>query len=175
MLSVFVENPDYADTNSLYSFSLCGDWISDSTLVMNCDVIAHPSILRHVLAEEGSAFAYDSSRGCEEEDMKVLLQGGRLWTMSKTLPPEEANGENFGILKFDKETIRRLICEAEVRINSDGSKDWFPAAVAQIASKVPIRGVDIAGLPWTEIDFPDDLECARREIWPAICRQADAA
>ena len=171
----FVENPDYADTNSLYSFALCKNWISDSTLVMNCDVLAHPEILRHVLAVEGSAFAYDSSRGWEEEDMKVLLQDGRLRTMSKALPPDEAHGENVGILKFDKDTIRRLVCEAEVRIDSGGAQDWFPAAVAKIASKVPIRGVDIAGLPWTEIDFPDDLQCARTEIWPAICRQADAA
>jgi choline kinase len=33
---------------------------------------------------------------------------------------------------------------------------------------VAIRGVDIADLPWIEIDFPDDLERARRRVWPQI-------
>ena len=27
---------------------------------------------------------------------------------------------------------------------------------------------DITGLPWVEIDFPEDLEAARREIFPLL-------
>jgi choline kinase len=28
--------------------------------------------------------------------------------------------------------------------------------------------MDVAGLPWTEIDFPEDLERARTQVLPAI-------
>ena len=30
--------------------------------------------------------------------------------------------------------------------------------------------MNVAGHPWTEIDFPYDLDVARREVWPAIWR-----
>jgi hypothetical protein len=30
--------------------------------------------------------------------------------------------------------------------------------------------VNVAGLPWAEIDFPYDLERARREVWPAMAK-----
>ena len=33
-----------------------------------------------------------------------------------------------------------------------------------------ITGVNVAGIPWVEIDFPYDLDVARREVWPAIWR-----
>ena len=164
-----VENPEYAETNSLYSFWLCTDWISQSVTVMNCDVLVHPAIVHRVLAANGSAFAYDSSRGGEEEDMKVSLTSGMLRTMSKELALEETDGENVGLLHFDKETARQLCVEAEMVIRSGRRKDWFPRAVVRSARHLPIRGIDIAGLPWTEIDFPEDLEFARKRIWPAIC------
>jgi hypothetical protein len=35
---------------------------------------------------------------------------------------------------------------------------------------VPIYGTNVAALPWTEVDFPHDLEQARTEVWPAIWR-----
>ena len=32
----------------------------------------------------------------------------------------------------------------------------------------PVYGVNVAGQAWTEIDFPYDLDVARREVWPLI-------
>ena len=37
-------------------------------------------------------------------------------------------------------------------------------AVARAARTLPILGVDIAGLPWTEIDFVEDVEYANSFI-----------
>jgi choline kinase len=33
---------------------------------------------------------------------------------------------------------------------------------------------EITGLPWTEIDFPHDLEYARNEVIPALAGRASA-
>ncbi|MDA0766449.1 MAG: hypothetical protein O3A92_06475 [Verrucomicrobia bacterium] len=32
--------------------------------------------------------------------------------------------------------------------------------------------MDVQGMPWTEIDFPEDLDHARRKVWPSIDGQA---
>ena len=49
-----------------------------------------------------------------------------------------------------------------------GENDWAPAAVNRLAKKVRIRAVDVADLPWTEIDTPEDLEYARLHVLPKI-------
>ena len=41
-------------------------------------------------------------------------------------------------------------------------------AIVQHARQHSIACVDVAGQPWVEIDFPEDLDSARRHIWPAI-------
>jgi hypothetical protein len=43
-------------------------------------------------------------------------------------------------------------------------------AVRSFCTSTSIYGVNVAGLPWVEIDFPYDLNRARKEVWPAIIR-----
>jgi len=33
-----------------------------------------------------------------------------------------------------------------------------------------VEGVDVTGLPWTEVDFAEDLRRAHAEVFPAIAR-----
>jgi choline kinase len=47
-------------------------------------------------------------------------------------------------------------------------RDWVGSAINVIARRHPIVCVDVAGLPWVEIDYPDDLAAARARVWPAI-------
>ncbi len=163
-----IVNPRYAETNSLYSLWLARDWVSGPFVLMNCDVLAHPDVFHRVLAVNGSALAYDSSSGTEEEQMKVALEGTYLKAMGKDLPQAETKGENVGILQFDERAADLLFSEADSQIAAGNENQWAPAAVSRIAAKVPIRAVDIAGLPWVEIDFPKDLDQARDQVCPSI-------
>jgi choline kinase len=163
-----VHNPIWDKTNSLYSLWLCRDQVNKPTLVINCDVLAHPAIYQAVLESPANAFAYDSSSGGDPEHMKVEFKGDLLLSMSKTLPMDRAHGENVGILHFDHHTMKLLFQEAATVIESGGCKMWVAAAVEKVSRRVPIRGINIAGLPWIEIDFADDLNRARVDIWPKI-------
>ncbi len=165
---VTIENPRYAETNSLYSLWEARNWIRGSFLCLNGDVIAHPDIFHRVLAVEGSALAFDSGSGDEPEHMKVATQAGFLGSISKEMPSPKVHGENVGLLQFDTTAAFRLLGEVSAMITAGGVNNWVPAAVDRIADLVPIRCVDIRGLPWIEVDFPEDLEAARNRIWPAI-------
>ena len=46
---------------------------------------------------------------------------------------------------------------------------WLASAVQNLAGGASLTGIDVCDLPWTEIDFPDDLSRARSSIWPRIC------
>jgi choline kinase len=163
-----LENPRYRETNSLYSLYLARDWVRGPLLVVNADVLASPEIYRRVASSRGSALAYDSRSGQEDEHMKVRLDAGWLARVSKDLGRESCHGENVGILHFDARAARELFAEAGALITGGLANAWAPAAVDRIAARFRIRAVDVAGLPWIEIDYPGDLDAARSEVWPAI-------
>ncbi len=166
-----VTNPDFERTNSLYSLWLTRTWVRGPFVLLNGDVIAHPDVFRRLVRVHGSAVSYDSSSGREEEHMKVCLSGSFLSGISKQLPPELNHGENVGILQFDALSADRLFEAADRLISAGTVEAWAPAAVDQICRHVPIQACDVAGLPWTEIDFPEDLDHARERVWPAIRAQ----
>jgi L-glutamine-phosphate cytidylyltransferase len=163
-----VANEDWDSTNSLYSVSLCRDRVRGDMLVMNCDVLAHPLAFERLLAQGPNAFLYDSTSGDSDEHMKVELRHGRLAAMSKALPAHRSHGENVGVLLFDAAATRSLFRHAGDLL-AEGRRDvWMAAAVERLAASVPLRGVDVADLPWCEIDFPADLEHARAHVWPRL-------
>lgn len=161
-------NERYAETNSLYSLWLARQWVSGAFVLVNCDVLAHPDIYHRVLCTNGSALAYDATSGEDDEHMKVSVREGRVTGLGKDMPAARVDGENVGILQFDRPAAKDLFREAEALIEEQGEGHWAPAAVDRLARSVGIRAVDIAGLPWTEIDFPEDLSDATRRIWPSI-------
>ncbi len=166
----YILNPRWSSTNSLYSFWLAREWVSGSLIILNCDTLFHPGILDRLLAIKGDAIAYDSSSGDGREHMKVNVVNGLLRSMSKELPPQEVSGENLGILSFTAETMEALFRKAEGVISDGGEKRWLGSAVAELIRERETRAVDVAGLPWGEIDFPYDLDRVRKEVWPAIRR-----
>ena len=86
---------------------------------------------------------------------------------SKQLPPWEAHAENVGVLKFGADGGRRLVSHIDALLAGGDENTWAPKAFAALAREWPIRAIDTGGLPWTEIDFPADLERARDLIGAA--------
>jgi choline kinase len=166
----YVVNTRYEETNSLYSLWLARNWVKGPFLLLNCDLLFHPDILDRVLENGGSVLAYDSTSLGGREQTKVAIRDGRVLDLGKDIPAGASRGENLGLLKFDAEGARALFESVEILIEQGHEKTWVTEAVRTTCSKVPIRGVNVAGLPWAEIDFPYDLDRARREVWPAIVR-----
>ena len=49
-----------------------------------------------------------------------------------------------------------------------GARDWAPRAVREFALERPLFAVPTRGLPWIEIDYPDDYYDAINRILPLI-------
>ena len=165
----FVHNPHYATTNSLFSFSCVYDLIRGPFMLLNGDVFAHPEVYQRVAFAVGTVLSVDSTSGQDEEHMKVQIQDGLVRAISKSLPNEFVHGENVGIIKFCREGAFAMISAArEITSEDAGRNMWAPAGIDKIASKMPVGVVDVADLPWVEIDFPADLDHARKVTYPSI-------
>lgn len=165
----FVENPHYRQTNSLYSLWLAAAHLTGGALILNSDVLFPFAMLDRLLdAPIPDALLYDSASALDPETMKVKLHGPLVIGMSKDLPPDEADGENVGIVKIGAEGARHLLPILDRLALGGAEGGWAPQAFAELARRRPLGAIDAAGLPWTEIDTPDDLERARLQTLVAI-------
>ena len=169
----FVENTRYAQTNSLYSLWLARPLLTDGFVVANCDVLLHPRLVDDLVsARHDNALLLSYQEADEapfgEEEMKVKTRRGRVVEISKTMPPDEADGENVGIVKFSPRGGKQLASILDARVAAGGMRDWAPRAFADFAKADALHAVGTRGFPWTEIDFPEDYRRAVEEILPAI-------
>ena len=174
----YLENTRYAETNSLYSLWMARALLYEGFVVLNCDVLFHPALLDDLLSarhEDALLLAY---RGADDapfgdEEMKVKVRGGRVIEISKEMAPDEADGENLGIVKFGARGAAVLV-EIMDRLVAAGSlRAWAPRAFAEFAQVRPLHAVGTRGLPWIEIDFPEDYRRAVRDILPQIEGEGD--
>jgi choline kinase len=167
----YVENPIFAETNSLYSLWLARHLFTNGLVVMNSDVFFHPQLLRDLLTseyEDAMLISWGNQTKYGDEEMKVKVRGGQLLDISKTMDPNEADGENVGIVKFGAAGATVLTKELEKLIAEGARKSWAPRAFLEFSKTRPLHAVSTRGFPWIEIDFPDDLRRAQDEILPKI-------
>ena len=173
----YVENARYAQTNSLYSLWMARPLLYEGFVVLNCDVLFHPALLTDLLTarhDNALLLAYREANQPPfgDEEMKVKVRCGRVVEMSKQMDPAEADGENLGIVKFGPRGAAALVEIMDRLVAAGGVRDWAPRAFSEFAQTRPLYALGTRGLPWTEIDFPEDYERALHEVLPAI--EADA-
>lgn len=174
----FVENAQYASTNSLYSLWTARHLLADGFVVMNCDVLLHPRLLDDLLNahyEDALLLSYrqDGATAFGDEEMKVKVRRGCVVDISKQMDPAEADGENLGVVKFGRAGARALLPILDRIVERGGLREWAPRAFQQFAQQRALHAIGTRGLPWTEIDFPEDYQRAVNEVLPAI--EADVA
>jgi choline kinase len=169
----YVENAQYAHTNSMYSLWMSRALLYEGFVVLNCDVLFHSALLDDLLTARHDNALLLAYREADqplfgEEEMKVKVRCGRVTDMSKGMDPAEADGENLGIVKFGPQGAAALVDIMDRLIDAGGLRDWAPRAFAEFAKTHPLHAIGTRGLPWIEIDFPEDYERAVREVLPLI-------
>lgn len=169
----FVENPDFAETSSLYSLWLAKEHLADGFIVLNSDVLFHPQILHDLLTfpeENALLICYNDTNTdpLGEEEMKVQVCEGVVKDISKDMDLTDADGENVGIVKFGPAGAKLLTQYLDKLIGEGAARDWAPRAFREFASRHPLHAVSTRGYPWIEIDFPEDYHKAVNEIFPRI-------
>lgn len=169
----FVENLDFAQTNSLYSLWLAREYLSEGFVVLNSDVLFHPDLLAKLLNSSRDDALLISDQNLQtnplgDEEMKVKVKDGLVVDISKGISPLEADGENVGIVKFGAAGAKVLIRYMNELIARGAKNDWAPRAFLEYARHHPLHALSTDGLPWIELDFPEDYQRALTGIYPQI-------
>ncbi len=176
----YVENTDYAQTNSMYSLWMARPLLLEGFVVLNCDVLFHSVLLSDLLTSRQDDALLLAYRDADhppfgDEEMKVQVRCGRVREMSKAMNPAHADGENVGIVKFGPEGAAVLVAIMDRLIAGGGLRDWAPRAFREFAQVRPLHAVGTRGFPWIEIDFPEDYRRAVRDVLPEIESRGVAA
>jgi len=159
-----VYNPFYGVADNLASCWMARAEMDGDFVQVNGDNMFRADLLRDLLtsAEAGCTAAINRKALYDDDDMKVMLDGGRLTEIGKTLPLEAVDAEAIGLYVFRGQgpSLYREVLEKAMREPS-GLKQWFPAAIGQLAKLTDIAVSDVSGHEWSEVDFPVDLQAAR--------------
>jgi choline kinase len=167
----YVENADYR-RDSIRSLWAARDLLDADTLLMDADVLFPQALLRRLVeCPAASALLIDPGFTDTGEEVKVFVRGGRVLALGKKvepLPPHDLVGEGVGFLKCAAAHASLLrACMAEV-LEDETRYHEYEDAIDLLVRRVPVGWADVGGLPWTEIDFVEDLRRAEAEVLPLI-------
>jgi choline kinase len=92
--------------------------------------------------------------------------------LGKKVVPEswELVGEGVGFFKCGAEAGPELVRLLERVIAEGDGLNEYEDALNLLVGQHHVGWADVTGLPWTEIDFAEDLRRARDEVLPHVVR-----
>ena len=167
----FIDNPDYAHNNNIFSLWLTRPYTDGRDfLLMDSDILCDPAIIPTVINVGDSALALNRHE-LGEEEMKVVADAeGRITEISKTCRPEDAAGESVGVERMTADYSTALFRELEQMIEREGLIDIFYERAFErlIPQGHTFRIVDTTDLFSIELNTPEDFVNAQRLIPPAL-------
>jgi phosphoenolpyruvate phosphomutase len=165
----FVNNPQFAETNYIYSIALAEHVLRGEDLVlMHGDLVFDVAVLRGILARGDSAVVVDSTLPLPEKDFKAVVEDGQV--------------VRIGIEFFDD----AMACQPLYRFVASDWELWLDAILAhceagnrgvyaenalnEITGTLILRPYDVNGALCTEVDTVEDLMKVREQADVLLAR-----
>jgi len=168
----YIHNPEYTRGSviSLYTARQC---LREPALVMDADVVFPREFLSRLLAVPApSALLVDRGFTDTGEEVKIYTRGDRVIALGKKVVPEawDAVGEGVGFFKCGVEAGPELVRRLEQVIHDGDGLNEYEDALHMVVAHRHVGWIDVTGLPWTEVDFAEDLRRARDEVLQQVVR-----
>jgi choline kinase len=168
-------NPDFTRGSILSMISGLGTLeINQDFILMDADVLYDHNILgRLINSDRENVFLLDQNFEMGEEPVKLCVRNGHLIEFRKQLDENLAfdfMGESVGFFKFTSATGKLLGIKANEYINRGEDEAPYEEIIRDLLLAKPEQYSfeDVSGLPWLEIDFPDDVVRAKDIILPKL-------
>ena len=168
-----VHNPQYKEGGITTLWALREEISSgDSIILMDADVLYDHRLMSRLTDCDGSAFVYDREFEPGDEPVKLCIRDGVIVDFHKQ--PTEAYdscGEWVGFIRFAPDVAVQLPNAVAPYIEAGETDTLYEQSIRDLVQSLPAGTFaieDITGLPWTEIDFQEDLHRAEQEILPRL-------
>jgi len=170
----FVDNPRYREG------SLVSLWAQRETLragrpvlLMDADVLCDGRLFRALfrgIAENTPLLDRAIEPGDEPVKICVAADGAIADFRKTPERPHAWRGESVGFFLFSVASAAALADRAEACVSAGATHLEYEEAIRDLILAEPRRFgfVDVTGLPWTEIDFDDDVVRAEQVVLPKL-------
>ena len=162
-----VLNPNYRE-GSVVSLWAARDVLRSGApvVLMDADVLYDVRLMTRLIdSSNDNCLLLDREIEPGDEPVKLCVRNGRIVDFHKRpSEPHDWHGESVGFFRFSADAAVELADRAEQYVTTGRRLMEYeePVRDMMIASAADRFGFeDITGLPWTEIDFPEDVLKAR--------------
>lgn len=170
-----ISNPDYRE-GSIVSLWSARDVLTSGApvLLMDADVLYDRRLMTRLLDSTiANCLLLDRDIEPGEEPVKICINGGRIVDFHKRPRKDyEWHGESVGFFRLAPDAAHELAGRVAGYVgNPECRRLEYEEAIRDMILESPQRSFgfeDISGLPWTEIDFPEDVLRARDLVLPRL-------
>jgi L-glutamine-phosphate cytidylyltransferase len=164
-------NSEYATADNLVSCWSVRHEMDRDFVLINGDTLFEAAIFQRLIDTASDpdgapvTVTIDHKDRYDEDDMKVRLDGKRLLEISKAIPMDAVDGESIGMLMFRGKGPQLFIDALDAAVtNPQPHHRWYLSVVDDLAKTGVVGTREIKGLEWCEVDYPLDLEWARKMV-----------
>jgi choline kinase len=166
-------NPNYREGSLLSLWALREVLTAGQpVLYMDADVLYDWRLLdRLVTSPHESCILIDRNVVPDADFVDVRIRESRIVAFGKGVPPgdDDIRGEWIGFARFDANMASALARAMERYVQSGRTDVICEKPMRDVILAADAFGFeDVTGLPWIEIDFPEDLQRAHGEILPRL-------
>jgi L-glutamine-phosphate cytidylyltransferase len=168
-VSQWVVNPMADTTNTLVSLWMALKQAKGPVICLNGDTVFDEEVLDRLLQAPGDVRLACGRLPCGWEEVKYIAEAGAVKQISKDIEPIKAHGESIGVGYLNEKAIAAFIALAdELFAHGLGAMDYYERVFDRLCAQsiVDVQAVDISGLRWCEIDFPEDYSRAQEMFAP---------
>lgn len=171
-----IHNPDFTE-GSIVSLWAANDFLASGpdVLLMDADVLYDRRMLeRLTTTSHPNCFLLDQDFEPGVEPVKLCVADGELVEFRKRIDEELAfdlQGESVGFFRFSSDAAVHLAEIVQSYIEQGRQNEPHEEAIRDFLLESPagyFNYEDVTGLPWIEIDFPEDIKRAEMEILPNL-------
>jgi choline kinase len=159
----YAENARFT-RGSILSMRAGLEGLDRGAIFMDADVLYHRDVLRRLIASDAPAcFLIDPTARETGEEMMLGLRAGRVLKIARRVGTDwDRVGEGVGFFGIGGAHLPRMRAIIDDFVARDVIDVEYEDALNVFLQEVPCAAIEIGDLPWTEIDFQEDLVKADR-------------
>ena len=159
----FVNNPEYATTNYIYSIYCAKEALKDDDVIlMHGDLVFESRVMEAVIDSSVSCMAASSTLPLPEKDFKAVIKNGKIEKVGIEFFDDAMAAQP--LYKILKEDWLVWLQNIEIFCESNNRRCYAENAFNEVSDKCKIYPCDVKDMLCSEIDTPEDLEVVSKKL-----------
>ncbi len=163
------EFSDFEEYNNLHTLYSIRDELDDEFLCLFSDVVFGERLLRKCVDSKDDFCLLIHNKNVLKDTMRVQIKNNSIVDIGSHIAVEQGHGNFIGVAKFSKKGAKLLIKGMSKMIsNSEHNNDYYIIPLIDIAKEHKVGYEFVEDELWIEIDFLNQYEKAKNEIYPKV-------